>query len=138
MTEETTVEVGQGVHLGTGRRKTAVARVRLTRGDGHVKVNGSDMSDYFHCDRQREAVLAPLKATKTLGKFDVNVTVHGSGPMAQSGAVLLGVARALRKAVPDLEHDLREGGYLTRDARKVERKKYGRRGARRSFQFSKR
>jgi len=138
MTEEITLDIGHGAYLGTGRRKTAVARVRLSRGDGHVKVNDRDMADYFHCDREREAVLAPLKATKMLGKFNVDVNVQGSGPRAQAGAVLLGVARALRKAVPDLEHDLREGGYLTRDAREVERKKYGRRGARRSFQFSKR
>ena len=137
MTEET-VEIAAGEFCGTGRRKTAVARVRLIRGDGRVTVNGREMNEYFYVDRQREAVLAPLKTTKTLGKFDVIVTVKGSGPFGQAGAVQLGVARSLRKALPDTEHTLREHGYLTRDARKVERKKYGRRGARRSFQFSKR
>ena len=138
MTEETKIEIGQGAYLGTGRRKTAVARVRLIRGDGAVEINGRKMNEYFPSERQREAVLAPLKVTKTLGKFDVKVNVEGSGPMAQSGAVLLGVARALRKVDPSFDRDLRDGGYLTRDAREVERKKYGRQGARRSFQFSKR
>ena len=132
MSEETTY------WWGTGRRKAAVARVRLRRGSGDILVNGRELDDYFTNDRYRNAVKAPLRATKTLGKFDVLANVKGGGPTGQAGAVLLGVARALRGAVEESEEVLRDGGYLTRDARKVERKKYGRRGARRGFQFSKR
>ena len=123
---------------GTGRRKNAVARVRIRRGSGDIEVNGRELDVYFTNDRHRSAVKAPLRATKTLGKFDVIVSVMGGGPTGQAGAVLLGVARALRKAVEASEEVLRDGGYLTRDSRRVERKKYGKRGARRSFQFSKR
>jgi len=137
MTEEAP-NIPAGVFLGTGRRKTAVARVRLVRGHGAFTVNGRDVKEYFVVDRQREAALAPLRTTKALGSFDVQVNVQGSGPYAQAEAVLLGIARALCKAVPDAEPVLRDGGYLTRDSREVERKKYGRAGARRSFQFSKR
>ena len=135
---EGTINIAPGIFWGTGRRKTAVARVRLVRGDGQVKINEREMNEYFTSDRQRERVLAPLKSTKTLGKFDLLVNVRGSGPYAQADAVQLGVARALRKVLPDLDHELRAGGFLTRDSREVERKKPGRPGARRSFQFSKR
>lgn len=121
-----------------GRRKSSVARVRLHRGAGQVKVNSRDMEEYFTIERHQAAVLAPLKATKTLGKFDVVVRVNGGGPTGQAGAVMLGLARALTQVNEEMEQVLREGGYLTRDSRMVERKKYGRRGARRSFQFSKR
>lgn len=122
----------------TGRRKTSVARVRLHRGGGSVTVNSRELDNYFPVARDHAAVLAPLKATKTLGKFDVIVTVKGGGRTGQAGAVMLGVARALRKTSEDHLPVLREGGFLTRDSREVERKKYGRRGARRGFQFSKR
>ena len=125
-------------YLGTGRRKTAVARVRLARGSGQVTVNRRDLDAYFTTERGRARVLAPLKATHTIGKFDVFVNVRGGGPYGQADAVMLGVARALCSAVEEAEAALRAGGFLTRDSREVERKKYGRRGARRGFQWSKR
>jgi len=127
-----------GYHWGTGRRKCAVARVRIRSGDGKFLINGREIDKYFAEDRDRKDVVAPLSATNTLGKFDVFVNIKGGGPTGQAGAVLLGVARALRQADATLEQALRDGGYLTRDSRMVERKKYGQRGARRRFQFSKR
>ncbi len=123
---------------GTGRRKSSVARVRLRPGGGDFTVNGKPCEEFFTRERDQAAVRAPLTATKTLGQFDIHVNVKGGGPTGQAGAVLLGIARALCKAQTDLEDALREGGYLTRDSRMVERKKYGRRGARRGCQFSKR
>ena len=122
----------------TGRRKSSIARVRLRRGTGAVSINSRELEIYFPVERHRGAVLAPLKATKTLGKYDIIATVHGGGISGQAGAVMLGVARALNKISDELAPALREGSYLTRDSRMVERKKYGRRGARRGFQFSKR
>ena len=122
----------------TGRRKTAIACVRLRRGSGVVKVNDRELDSFFPVERRRAAVLGPLKATKMLGKFDVTAKVRGGGLSGQAGAVMLGVARALCKVSDDLCAVLRDGGFLTRDSRIVERKKYGRRGARRGFQFSKR
>ncbi len=122
----------------TGRRKSAVARVRLRRGSGVVRINDCDLEGFFRVERHRAAVLAPLKATKTLGRFDIIAKVSGGGITGQAEAVMLGVARALNKVSGDLYPVLREEGFLTRDPRMVERKKYGRRGARRGFQFSKR
>ena len=122
----------------TGRRKTAIAGVRLRRGTGVVKINNRELDAFFRVERDRAAVLAPLKATRMLGKFDVIAKVTGGGPTGQAGAVMMGVARALHKVSADLDDPLREGGFLTRDSRMKERKKYGRRGARRGFQFSKR
>jgi len=127
-----------GTIWATGRRKTAVARIRLRRGTGVVRINARDLENYFPVERYRATVLAPLKTTKTLGKYDVIAKVSGGGLTGQADAVMLGVARALRKVSPDLYPILREGGFLTRDSRIKERKKYGRRGARRGFQFSKR
>jgi small subunit ribosomal protein S9 len=124
--------------LATGRRKSSVARVRLSRGTGVVKINSKELDTFFPVERHRAAVLAPLKATKMLGKYDVIAEVTGGGMTGQSEAVMLGVARALKKVSADLDPALRESGMLTRDSRMKERKKYGRRGARRSFQFSKR
>ena len=124
--------------LATGRRKTSVARVRLKRGTGAVKINDRDMEAYFPVERERAAVLAPLKATKMLGKYDVTAKVSGGGLIGQAEAIMLGVARALRTISSDLDPVLREGSFLTRDSRMKERKKYGRRAARRSFQFYKR
>jgi small subunit ribosomal protein S9 len=123
---------------GTGRRKTAVARVRIREGSGQFQVNGLELNAYFPEQVQRTDATAPLTATEMGGRIDVFVNVKGSGKSSQSGAVLLGLARALKEFRPDLEPALREGEYLTRDARKVERKKYGHKKARRSFQFSKR
>lgn len=123
---------------GTGRRKRAVARVRIRPGKGEITVNKRDLDKYFQSDRDRNDVVAPLKATDTAKKVDVFVNVNGGGTTGQAGAIMLGIARALKAANTDYEPTLRENGYLTRDDRKVERKKYGQRGARRRFQFSKR
>ena len=125
-------------HWGTGRRKTAVARVRIREGAGSFQVNGLDVDAYFVEEIHRHDVRAPLHATEMGGRVDVFVNVKGSSKSSQSGAVLLGVARALKELRSDLEGALRNGGYLTRDSRMVERKKYGHKKARKSFQFSKR
>ena len=130
--------VGQTYTWGTGRRKTAVARVRIREGTGKFIVNDLDVEVYFNGDTQRNDARAPLVATEMAGRVDVFVNVKGSGKNGQAGAVLLGLARALKEFRPDLEPKLREGELLTRDARMVERKKYGHKKARRSFQFSKR
>ena len=123
---------------GLGRRKTAVARVRIAPGQGNIQINRKDLTTYFTEEQDRKAVNAPLVATDATERFDIWANVRGGGTTGQAGAVLLGIARALIKVDPDLEQTLRAGGYLTRDARMVERKKYGQRGARRRFQFSKR
>jgi small subunit ribosomal protein S9 len=124
--------------FGTGRRKTAVARVRIRPGEGAVLVNGRPFETYFPIEQQRLLAQAPLVTTSTLGKYDVWARINGGGPLGQAGAMRLGVARALKLAEPALEEALRAGGFLTRDSRMVERKKYGQRKARRRFQFSKR
>lgn len=123
---------------GTGRRKTAVARVRIRDGSGQFVVNKLPVDDYFVEERHRGDVRAPLTATEMGGRIDVFVNVVGSGKGSQAGAVVLGLARALKEHRSDLEAALRDGGYLTRDPRMVERKKYGHKKARKSFQFSKR
>jgi small subunit ribosomal protein S9 len=123
---------------GTGRRKTAIARVRLTSGSGKIVINGRDMEQYFLTDNTRNAVMAPLKTTDQMGKVDVLAQVEGGGPVGQSGAVKLGIARALKSYSGELEPALRGTDLLTRDSRKKERKKYGLHGARRGTQFSKR
>ena len=123
---------------GTGRRKSSVARVRIKRGSGRVIVNDRDANDYFTVGWHRELILSPLKATKTLGKYDILTSVAGGGSTGQAGAIVLGIARALCKTEPELEPLLHEGGFLTRDSRMKERKKYGQKGARKRFQFSKR
>jgi small subunit ribosomal protein S9 len=123
---------------GTGRRKTAVARVRIREGTGKFLVNDLEHDAYFVLEVQRNDVKAPLKATDMAGRIDVFVNIKGSGKSAQSGAVALGLARALKEFRPDLEPALRDGEFLTRDSRMVERKKYGHKKARKSFQFSKR
>lgn len=136
----------RGWWWGTGRRKTAVARVRMKLAkDGQGKVliesaNGKSrtVEEFFTEERDRNDCYAPLKVSNTFGKFDVIAVVHGGGFMGQAGAVQLGIARALRDYDPSTEDALRENGLLTRDAREVERKKYGQAGARRRFQFSKR
>jgi len=123
---------------GTGRRKTAVARVRLAAGSGKVTVNGRPMENYFVVDAQRLQVLQPLTLTDTTAKFDIRVSVSGGGPNGQAGAVRHGIARALLRADPNLRPSLKAGGLLTRDPRMRERKKYGQPGARKRFQYSKR
>lgn len=127
-----------GFIWGTGRRKTAVARVRIKPGSGKFLVNGREVTQFFSEVRDQNDVLAPLKATKTEGSLDVLVRTSGGGFAGQAGAVKLGVARALKSYDPSLEPILRDQNMLTRDPRKVERKKPGRPGARKRFQFSKR
>ena len=122
---------------GTGRRKTAVARVRIREGSGKFLINKLEVDHYFTEETQRSDVRSPLRATEMGERVDVFVNVKGSGKNSQSGAVLLGLARALAEHRPDLLPVLRDGDFLTRDARMVERKKYGHKKARRSFQFSK-
>lgn len=123
---------------GTGRRKTAVARVRLREGSGTIVVNGKPVDRYFTEEKHRKDVLAPLVATGTRERLDFLVRVDGGGCSGQAGAVTMGIARALKRFDPSFDQALREGGFLTRDSRMVERKKYGRKGARKRFQFSKR
>ncbi|GAN35282.1 MAG: 30S ribosomal protein S9 [Candidatus Brocadia sp. AMX2] len=123
---------------GTGRRKSSIARVRIKKGLGKIMVNNKDLDTYFPVDRERGMVQVPLKTTKTLGEFDVLVTVQGGGLTGQAGAISLGIARALSKSNPAFIDNLREGGFLTRDSRMKERKKYGKKGARKSFQWTKR
>lgn len=127
-----------GVAMGTGRRKTGVARVRIKDGNGQFVINGRTFEDYVAVERDRLVILAPLKATEMEGKVDISVNVLGGGLTGQAGAIVLGIARALQAKDPGLHPKLAEGGYLTRDSRMVERKKYGHKKARRSFQFSKR
>ena len=123
---------------GTGRRKTATARVFLRPGSGDMSVNGRTLEDYFHNPTLRMIVKQPLLVTETAEKFDLVATVAGGGNSGQAGAVRHGIARALVDADPELRERLKAAGFLTRDPRKKERKKYGQKGARARFQFSKR
>lgn len=123
---------------GTGRRKKSVARVRLVPGSGKVTINKRDIEDYFGLDTLKVIVRQPLTATGTEGKFDVYVNVSGGGFTGQAGAIRHGIARALLEADANFRSTLKQAGYLTRDPRMVERKKYGLKGARRAPQFSKR
>ena len=124
--------------LGTGRRKTAVARVRLASGSGKIVVNGRAFENYFPLETLRMVVLQPLTVTETAAKFDAHVNVEGGGPAGQAGAVRHGIARALLKTDLNLRPALKSEGLLTRDPRMRERKKYGQPGARKRFQYSKR
>ena len=124
--------------LGTGRRKTSVARVRIRPGDGKITINERPVEDYFHNDNDRKNVMAALNATQKQAAVDVVIHVHGGGISGQSGAILLGIARALKIFDSESEPALRQNNLLTRDGRMKERKKYGLRGARRGTQFSKR
>ncbi len=124
--------------IGTGRRKTAVASVRLRPGSGKVDVNGRKFEEYFPLELQRQTILAPLVKTSAPEKFDLLIRVKGGGIEGQAIACRLGLARALVGENEGLRHDLKVVGYLTRDPRKRERKKYGLCGARKRFQFSKR
>ncbi len=124
--------------LGTGRRKTAVARVRLATGSGKVTVNGRPLENYFTTDVLRGQVLQPFTVTQTLSRFDARINVAGGGPAGQAGAARHGIARALLHVDVALRPVLKSNGLLTRDPRMKERKKYGQPGARKRFQFSKR
>ena len=140
-------------YLGTGRRKTGVARVRMCDGTGKIVINGRSLESYFTETKDRNAVLAPLKLTEMTSKVDVRILAHGGGFSGQAGAICQGMARSLKNMFSEamaaegtgqegpaggMVKKLRDSGYLTRDGRMKERKKYGRKGARRSFQFSKR
>ncbi|MHC4762791.1 MAG: 30S ribosomal protein S9 [Planctomycetota bacterium] len=127
-----------GFYWGTGRRKSAVARVRIKPGEGKLLINKKKLNDYFAREQDRNAVRAPLKAIKGEKTFDVFINVKGGGSTGQAGASLLGIARALRNYDENYVQTLRDDGYLTRDSRMVERKKPGQRKARKRFQFSKR
>jgi small subunit ribosomal protein S9 len=122
----------------TGRRKTAVARVRIYNGIGDYKLNGRSMDDYFKDPELRRRAHEPFKVVDLEGRFDINATLHGGGTTGQSDALRLGIARALIDLDPELRGALKKEGMLTRDSRKVERKKYGLRKARRAPQFTKR
>lgn len=137
---ESTVKAPNGINdsLGTGRRKSAVARVRVRAGNGKIVINERELENFFPREKDRSAVLAPLEHTGKRGEVDVIIRVHGGGQTGQADACKLGIARALKKFDSELEPALRDSRLLTRDSRMVERKKYGLRGARRGTQFSKR
>jgi len=137
-TPSLTSESKSGYWWGTGRRKSAVARVRIKPGNGKLLINKRQLNDYFKREQDRQAIVAPLQAVEGEKSFDVFVNVQGGGITGQSGATRLGVARALKNYDENFTQPLRDGGHLTRDPRMVERKKPGQRGARRRFQFSKR
>jgi small subunit ribosomal protein S9 len=122
----------------TGRRKTSVARVYLKPGEGRIRINRKDADDYLMRETLKMIIMQPFELTGTTGQFDVNVNVNGGGISGQAGAIKHGISRALLKVSDEYRKPLKKAGYLTRDAREVERKKYGQRGARARFQFSKR
>jgi small subunit ribosomal protein S9 len=128
----------EAVYQGTGRRKNAVARVRLKPGTGLYEVNGRQIDDYFGRKILHTYIEQPFRVTETVGRFDVSARIHGGGSSGQAGALRLGIARALLEAGDDYRTELKKAGLLERDSRMVERKKYGLRKARKRPQFSKR
>jgi small subunit ribosomal protein S9 len=141
MSETTTLEAPAsktGFLWGTGRRKTAVARVRVVTGSGKISINKRELNDYLVNERDRKQIFGPLEVSNLGGKVDVHASCDGGGLTSQAGAIVMGLARALIKFDPNLAPAMRQAGFLTRDSRMKERKKYGQRGARRRFQFSKR
>ncbi|MGW8312132.1 MAG: 30S ribosomal protein S9 [Desulfuromonadales bacterium] len=122
----------------TGKRKTSVARVWIKPGTGEIKINQRSIDEYFGRPTSKMVVRQPLELTENVGKFDISVNVSGGGPSGQAGAIKHGITKALMEADPQLRASLKKAGFITRDSRIKERKKYGRRAARRSFQFSKR
>lgn len=124
--------------LGTGRRKSSVARVRVRSGEGKIEINRKSLEDYFPNEQDRRSILQPLEQSGKQAEVDVIIRVHGGGPTGQSGACRMGIARALVSYDTEVFHLMRDNGFLTRDSRMKERKKYGLRGARRGTQFSKR
>jgi small subunit ribosomal protein S9 len=125
-------------YYGTGRRKTSTARVYLRPGNGDIKVNNREFNNYFPNEALQMIIRQPLNLTETTGKFDISVNVDGGGSAGQAGAVRHGITRALLEYNADLRTTLKRAGLVTRDPRKKERKKYGQKGARKRFQFSKR
>jgi small subunit ribosomal protein S9 len=142
------VKTKKKFYLGTGRRKTSVARIRLAEGNGQLLINGRELNDFFTEEKDRNLILGPLELTEMRNRLDVFVNVQGGGFTGQAGAICQGVARALKtmfglpsgeeEALSSMAKKLRDSGYLTRDGRMKERKKYGLKGARKAFQFSKR
>jgi small subunit ribosomal protein S9 len=130
--------VVKNIAIGTGRRKTACARVFMREGTGKIVINGKDIVEYFSTDEQVRVVRQPLQVTSSENKFDILINVFGGGMNGQADACLHGISRALTQVDPDTHTALKANGFLTRDSRMVERKKYGQKGARRKFQFSKR
>ena len=128
----------KNIAIGTGRRKTAVARVFVRDGSGKIVVNGKDVKEYFATEAQVKVLIQPLQVTSNESKYDILINVVGGGMNGQAAACLHGIARALVQIDPDARTSLKSNGFLTRDSRMVERKKYGQKGARRRFQFSKR
>lgn len=125
-------------YFGTGRRKSSVARVRLMPGEGNIMINGRTLDEYFGYETQKREVMRPLTITETLGRYDVIVKVEGGGFTGQAGAIRHGISRALLKVDLELRPTLKAAGFLTRDSRMKERKKYGLKAARKAPQFSKR
>lgn len=132
------ISIGPIVYAATGRRKRAIARVRLVPGDGRIFVNRRPFEEYFDRKTHQLLIRQPLETTRTTGKFNLHIRTHGGGISGQAGAVRHGIARALLVFDEELRPTLRRGGFLTRDPREKERKKYGRKRARRGFQWTKR
>lgn len=130
--------MAQVQYIGTGRRKSSIARVRLVPGDGQILINKRSIDEYFGLETLKTIVKQPLVATETIGRYDVYVNVNGGGYTGQAGAIRHGIARALLQVDPELRASLKRAGFLTRDPRMKERKKYGLKAARRAPQFSKR
>ncbi len=128
----------QTTYYGTGKRKTSIARVWLKEGDGKIHINRKEADGYLGRETLKMIIMQPFDVTGTVGQFDVNVTVKGGGVSGQAGAIKHGISRALLNVSGEYRKPLKKAGYLTRDAREVERKKYGQKGARARFQFSKR
>ncbi len=122
----------------TGKRKTSIARVRIALGTGNFQINGRDLEEYFPREALQMQIRQPLESVNSVGNYDIYANITGGGVGGQAGALRHGIARVLEKVDPNLRATLKRGGFLTRDARKKERKKYGQRGARARFQFSKR
>ena len=122
----------------TGKRQTSVGRVRIAVGTGNFQINGRQLEDYFPREALQMQIRQPLESVNAVGNYDISANIRGGGVGGQAGALRHGIARALEKVDPKLRSSLKRGGFLTRDARKKERKKYGQRGARARFQFSKR
>jgi len=123
---------------GTGKRKSSIARVWLKPGAGNIMVNNKTLEDYFGRETSKMIIMQPLELTENVGKFDINVTVRGGGDSGQAGAIKHGITKALLEADVELRGTLKKAGFITRDSRIKERKKYGKKAARASFQFSKR
>lgn len=130
--------MANATYYGTGKRKTSIARVWLGSGDGKIVINGRTIEDYFGRETCRMLVKQPLQSTNMAGKYNINASVYGGGHSSQADAIKYGIAKALSEMSPDFRDTLKKEGFLSRDARIKERKKYGQKGARKRFQFSKR